>query len=417
MTWEPFDLPGSYSYISKSLVFHPELPGLILVARQRCVSSEDFGEDCHQEYYVTQDLFASKPALLLEKANSCLFARSLEGISGDVHQQLILCLVVEWSRDLPYTSQILASNDFFQTDKRVIDFGFRSSSYHPSGLSFVGKYAIVDLYSREGHGRATLISSDLNRWERISPDTLMNFHTAFALSQNKLGTFESRFGSVGTLYVSDSSGTNLVETLKDVHNPAWFGGFAYDKVPGVEHTSITNIITNFSEYRSIPNGELHTRISFDDGSSSSFCWACTSLIKMPGSEWRSIKPSLGDASNSAAPCDPRDEESCSLHFHPPKLTNEDFTFREYASTTSPAAGIVIRVGSIGPFLAPYEDCDTFISTDGGLNWGLLMNGPHRIEHSNHGSIIVLVRDEEDTDEVLYSTNSGQTWYVRVRVLR
>lgn len=67
------------------------------------------------------------------------------------------------------------------------------------------------------------------------------------------------------------------------------------------------------------------------------------------------------------------------------------------------------VGSIGDHLLQYEDCDTFISTDAGVTWKMIRPDAHKYEFGDSGSIMVVINDEEPTDEVRYSTDLGQTW--------
>lgn len=69
------------------------------------------------------------------------------------------------------------------------------------------------------------------------------------------------------------------------------------------------------------------------------------------------------------------------------------------------------VGSIGPTLRPYEQSDTFLSTDAGVTWALVRREPHKYEFGDQGGIIVAVNDEETVDFVSYSTDLGKTWYV------
>ena len=71
------------------------------------------------------------------------------------------------------------------------------------------------------------------------------------------------------------------------------------------------------------------------------------------------------------------------------------------------------VGSIGDYLQPYEECDTFLSTDGGIHWQMVRSDAHKYEFGDQGSILVTVNDEEVTQSVSYSTDFGKTWYVYV----
>ena len=69
------------------------------------------------------------------------------------------------------------------------------------------------------------------------------------------------------------------------------------------------------------------------------------------------------------------------------------------------------VGSIGDNLWNYEEGNTFLSTDGGLNWQIVHKGAYKYELPNLGSILVMVDDEDPTDPIQYSLDLGQTRYV------
>lgn len=71
------------------------------------------------------------------------------------------------------------------------------------------------------------------------------------------------------------------------------------------------------------------------------------------------------------------------------------------------------VGSIGSHLLPYEDCDTFLSSDAGLTWRTVRMDAHKYEFGDQGSIMVVVNDEDGVDIVRYSTNMGKDWYVHL----
>lgn len=69
------------------------------------------------------------------------------------------------------------------------------------------------------------------------------------------------------------------------------------------------------------------------------------------------------------------------------------------------------VGSVGKYLLPYEECDTFLSTDAGVSWKMIRMDAHKYEFGDQGSILVVINDEEFTDTVRYSTDLGRTWCV------
>lgn len=67
------------------------------------------------------------------------------------------------------------------------------------------------------------------------------------------------------------------------------------------------------------------------------------------------------------------------------------------------------VGSIGEFLLPYEDSDTFLSTDAGLSWSMVRKDAHKYEFGDKGSILVVVNDEDGVDKIRYSLDLGKNW--------
>ena len=69
------------------------------------------------------------------------------------------------------------------------------------------------------------------------------------------------------------------------------------------------------------------------------------------------------------------------------------------------------VGSVGPVLRSYVESDTFLSTDAGVTWTMVLPEAHKYEFGDQGGIIVAVNDEETVDFVRYSTDLGNTWYV------
>jgi len=69
----------------------------------------------------------------------------------------------------------------------------------------------------------------------------------------------------------------------------------------------------------------------------------------------------------------------------------------------------MAVGNVGEVLAPYTDCDTFLSRDGGFTWEEVHKDAYLWEFGDSGSIILIVNDEEPTDHVLFTTDEGITW--------
>lgn len=77
----------------------------------------------------------------------------------------------------------------------------------------------------------------------------------------------------------------------------------------------------------------------------------------------------------------------------------------------PSGKIGLALTVLSCSLLPYEDCDTFISTDAGVTWRMTFKGASKYEFGDQGSILVTVGDEEPTDKVQYSFDAGKTWSV------
>lgn len=124
-----------------------------------------------------------------------------------------------------------------------------------------------------------------------------------------------------------------------------------------------------------------------------------------GRTWSPLKPPATVLNGDKIPCNP-DDEKCSLHLHSVTLPHN---FGRVFS--SPAPGFVMGIGSIGEHLLPYDECDTFLSNDGGITWEMVRQDAQKYEFGDQGSILVTVNDEEGVDYVNYSTDFGKTWCV------
>jgi hypothetical protein len=98
-------------------------------------------------------------------------------------------------------------------------------------------------------------------------------------------------------------------------------------------------------------------------------------------------------------------QNCALHIHG---YTERFDARAKYSSPS-AVGLMMAVGSVSEYLAPYKDSDTFLTRDGGFTWEEVHKDAHLFEYGDSGSIIVIVNDEEATDHVFFTTNEGMSW--------
>jgi len=398
-TWRSFNVPLEPALVSQPLSFHsdPKKYGYILYQGTKC-DKQGWGAQCHDETYYTKEAFTDDPKLLRKDTSKCYFAHSSKDFKHEAHEDLIYCVASTsgGKHDLS-ANRLFSSTDFFEHEN-VEDLGIGKNARGVIAFAIVSKFAVVALKDLSNGPNGDLhlyVTVDTKAWARAhfphasSARLRENAYTMLESSTHSLAVDvvlqDKSF--IGTLFVSNSNGTYFVESLKDT-NRNDFGYVDYEKIYGVEGIGLANIVANAQDVEGRgQKKKLKTLITFDDGST-----------------WSPIKPPTEDAEGRRISCDVSDSDACSLHFH--SVTNPHNFGRIFSS---PAPGFVMGVGSIGESLWSYGESDTFLSTDGGLNWRMISKGAHKYEFGDLGSILVVVDDEEMTDHVRYSLDLGRTW--------
>lgn len=208
--------------------------------------------------------------------------------------------------------------------------------------------------------------------------------------------------AVGTLFVSNSNGTYFVQSLADTNRNR--AGFVdYEELVGVEGVGLANYVKNARAVEGHKSAkQVRSVITFDDGKCSQhILWdALLTWVTFLGRSWDPLNPP------SDSDCRSPSRDICALHLYSVS------TPHNYGRVFSSAApGLVMGVGSVGTHLRPYEECDTYLSRDAGLNWKRVQRGAHLYEVGDQGAVMVLVNNEEPTKVVKYSFDEGNTWWV------
>ncbi|KAG2143753.1 uncharacterized protein EDB93DRAFT_1321681 [Suillus bovinus] len=390
-SWRTFTVPELVAYVPKPLSFHsdPKKWEYALFQATKC-DQIPWGE-CRDVTYYTTDGFVSSPKLLLDDVSRCQFAHSSKDFKHDAHEDLIYCVAYDSSAmsgsHTIASSRLYSSTDFFTT-KQNEDLGIGKNAKGVVAFAIVSKFAVValkDLAPGSEGDMLLYVTVNTKEWAKAHFP-----HASQArLRENAYTIVESTvhslavdvvlhdMTSVGTLFVSNSNGTYFVESLMNT-NRNMMGYVDYETIYGVEGVGIANVISNAQDVeRKMATKQLQSVITFDDGSS-----------------WNPLTAPSGTCSS----------QPCSLHLH--SVTD----MHNYGSVfSSPAPGFVMGVGSVGKALAPYDDSNTYMSTDAGLTWTMVHEGAFQYEFGDSGTVIVIVDDEKPTDSIMYSTNMGQTW--------
>ena len=230
-----------------------------------------------QTYYTT-DAFSGDSKLLLADTSRCQFAHSSKEFKHEAHQDLIYCVAFDPASGghTLAASRVFSSTDFFETEKKLEDFGIGKNARGVVAFAIVSKFAVVAMKDIAAGARGDMllyVSVDTKTWAKAS----FPHSTSARLRENGYTIVESTTHSlavdvlnhdrsaIGTLFVSNSNGTFFVESLKDT-NRNDMGYVDFENIYGVEGVGLANVVRNAQEVESrLAPKQLQTRITFDDG--------------------------------------------------------------------------------------------------------------------------------------------------------
>ncbi|KAF8325469.1 Oligoxyloglucan reducing end-specific cellobiohydrolase [Cantharellus anzutake] len=401
--WQSFDVPADLSLNPRPLSFHAGKKDYILYQGRVCKSTLPWSKTCEDETFYTLNGFQTSDSLL-KQTSQCSWAHSTKDIPATTNPNLTFCVAFDKSNTGGFysisSSRLFSSDDFFDKNQQIVDFGQLNpkASRGVVGLGVVSKFLIAAV--KDVTGDPSGVNSEMNLYVSLDGHTWGHakfphastsklFENAYTIVESTthslaVDVLNHPSSAVGTLFVSNSNGTFFTQSLQNT-NRNEFGYVDFENIYGVEGVGLANIVTNVEEMEHSPRAKkIKSMITFDDGRS-----------------WSSIQPPTHDESGNPIPCSSKE---CGLHLY--SVSTPHNLGRVFST---PAPGFVLGVGSVGSHLAPYDECDTFLSTDAGVTWKMVKRGAHKYEIGDKGSIMVLADDEEPTDFVWYSWNDGKDW--------
>jgi photosystem II stability/assembly factor-like uncharacterized protein len=373
-TWTKFETEASPSLFVPTLYFHGQDSSKALFEGGVCQNWE-----CEEEILYTKDNFKTSQ-VLRKDAITCAFARSrpeFETSEDDDGDDRIICIVRGRSSISRRDFRIVVSDDYFKTEYEPALEGDRTVK----GMMDIAQQSKYFLAAARAEGTdelALYVTDDAKQWHRaefLDHKLTENAYTVLESTNYSLqiDVMTTKLASaMGVLFTSNSNGTYFSRNIEHTNRNENYH-VDFEKVWGIQGIVIVNTVENWEEVEKTDrrNKKIRSKISFDDG--------------------RTFQQIKGKAGKD-------------VHLH--SVTDAGYRPRVFSS---PAPGIIMGVGNNGPSLKSYKEGDLWVSDDAGLTWWRALDGPHRYEFGDSGSVLFAVADDEPTDKVQYSIDHGKSW--------
>ncbi|KAH6630838.1 hypothetical protein B0J18DRAFT_363119 [Chaetomium sp. MPI-SDFR-AT-0129] len=392
-SWQEFNSGAEMSMFRGDILqFHADDPDRILFNGMICE-----GILCQEVTLYTTDGFKSTAKELRRNTDGCWWAKSSDLFTtgaDDLDRNRVLCVVRDSFSPFKQDQRLVISDNFFQPTSDSAD----TQEFEPNldmdkpvpgvvNVAVVKKYLLVATSSANTDEMALFVTDDTKKWHRaVFPDThdghdhrvLQEAYTVlestnYSIQIDVMTTRPSN--PMGILFTSNSNGTFFTENLPHT-NRNHHGHVDFEKVAGIQGIFLVNKVDNWEEVASEGGArkKVVSEITFDDGRT-----------------FQSVTA-----------------EGKRIHLHSvTQLNNVGRVF------SSPAPGLLMAVGNRGDHLKDYwDDGNLYVSDDAGMTWVKALDGPHKYEFGDQGSILVAVRDAKenaDVSEINYSLDHGLTW--------
>ncbi|KAF1969163.1 vacuolar protein sorting/targeting protein 10 [Bimuria novae-zelandiae CBS 107.79] len=366
--------------------FHPGKPDwLIWVGGEHCEKGKD-DPKCHTVASVSQkNGYTDTWETLLPYVRKCAFVWREAG--RQVDEKEVFC-EQHTHEEMGAPVELISSENWFKEKdvkfKSVVEFATMS------------EFIIVATKGDDGNSLKLDASLDAKTFAeaKFPPKFNVSHQTAYTVLDSSTHsvflhvTVNSRLDQeYGSIIKSNSNGTSYVMSLNAV-NRNKHGYVDFEKMQGIEGVAVANVVANPDKVDQGEKKKKQTRITHNDGA-----------------DWQLIAPPKVDSDNKKYDCDGKGEDKCSLHLH--GYTERPDPRESYSSPT--AVGLMMGVGNVGEQLTTIGEASTFITTDAGLTWKEVKKGNYAWEFGDQGSVIVIVRRNEDTNHLYYSLDNGDSW--------
>ncbi|KAF7535712.1 hypothetical protein G7Z17_g13159 [Cylindrodendrum hubeiense] len=387
-SWTEFksgSLPSAFQ--PEILVFHAGDPNRIIFNGMNCD-----GIFCDEEATYTLDGFKSVKQLRPSTAG-CWWAKSTEGFTTgqkDLDESRTMCIIADQLSFFKEDQRLYISDSFFSLKDGTYQ-QFEPNMNTNKGVSgvvnlaTVKKFILVATTSPNSDEMALYVTDDTLRWHRAMFPTDDSHDHSHQINQEAYTVLESTDYSLqvdvmtshpsnpmGVIFTSNSNGTFFTENVPYT-NRNTRGHVDFEKISGIQGIFLVNVVENGKEVDEKGAEKIVvTKMTFDDGRT-----------------FEAIKSGKD-----------------TIHLH--SVTQLDNVGRIYSS---PAPGLIMGNGNTGKSLSSFEDSNLFVSDDAGVTWTKALDGPHKYEFGDSGSILIAIKDttKEDVKEFSYSLNHGEKW--------
>lgn len=385
-TWEMFQTDAEVSmFRSDVLQFHAEIPDRIIFNGMDCQ-----GIFCEEVAMYTTDGFSTAAKFLRGNTAGCWWAKSSRLFSTtdeSLDKNRVLCIVRDSWSPFKEDQRLVLSDNYFDAK----DSSGKIQEQEPNldtdrpvqgviNIAVVKKFLLVATTSLNTDEMALFVTDDTLKWHRAM------FPTDHRLDQEAYTVLESTDYSIqidvmntrpsnpmGVMLTSNSNGTYFTRNIEHT-NRNTRGLVDFEKVAGIQGIFLLNEVENWEDVEKHGDTKKNrvTKITFDDG--------------------RTFEDVTADGKR--------------IHLHSvTELRNVGRVF------SSPAPGLVMGNGNTGDYLGDFDDANLYVSDDAGKTWIKGLEGPHKYEFGDQGSILVAVSDTKnhEVSEIKYSIDHGQNW--------